>query len=243
MTNPPDDHEMAPVTRRSFVSMTGAFVGIGASNTVLAGDDRATLTAGSTAAYHSLAAAIGDRLDMEAVDVSVGPVSDDWDVAVTGRPTLSNQGPDAVGTDGWALLEQSPSVWRECLGTGAVQHQWRRDHPTELWIEADQDTPAETGRPLTPAPSPEVDGGSTPLVYGTRSYQYAQGQGGAGYYRVAPETLHAPASTTQAEATLPVRRVSYLHVSVDTRTEGAVTIFHREYEAATATLRAAPGPV
>lgn len=161
-------------------------------------------------------------------DAVRGLLDGDVDVYVSGRPTLAPGGePDdgverAVTPAGWAVLTHDDAEWRECLSRQAVRDRWAADAPVETWSETDWDSVAAVARPAgrdaragrrAARGRDDRDAAWTTLVRGTRSFQYARGRGGVGYYGVERDAITVePAGTAaRSENRTPLVRLGYVH--------------------------------
>lgn len=241
-------------SRRAVLRSGGAIAGVGALGSGVASgtedDDApdARVRIAATEPYLADARSIADALGAHAgLDVAVERASagdgvpEDVDVLVTGRP-VEERGDDAepavaVAVSGLAALD---GAWREPVDRATAAECWRDDEAVETWSEADAQAAAAAGGDSSDAlagstlsdgaasdAGAATDADATTLVRGTRSTQYARGEGGEAYYEVASDELRALPDDPDAvdEDATAVARLAFVHASAssDRSASGSAT--------------------
>lgn len=242
----------ADLSRRAFVLAGGAAAGVafgsaGGSASETGTGQRAVEVA-VTAPYRSSVREAVEAFERTASAPEVrlrpakaSPDADtDADVRISGRPTPEGSAEtttDAVA-DGWAALATPDGEWRECLGRQSLRERRTADAPVETWSETDWSSVGDLER------STLRTGGTAPstLVYGTRSYQYARGEGGVGYYGVDRDALETATgegvSALRSGGYSPVVRVGYRHATAAARDDEDVAALLRVHDRSTADVSA-----
>jgi len=239
--------DASPVSRRDFVRTAVAGAVLAGAGTAAGRSDPITVEASPV--YRQSARTLVDGYERDEGDPvlrlrSGENPSDGAALRVAGRPAdaagaAASQGDRltvAVTARGRGGLSLPEGEWRECLSPHAVGAHLADDVPVETWCESCW-TAVETVEPArSPTLAPEASGAppwsrtdATVLVHGTRSYQYSDGFGGVGHYRVESESLSitdAPGSTPPsgdaeptADSHVPVVRLEYLSVAADELTD------------------------
>lgn len=166
-------------------------------------------------------------------------LDEDLDVLVTGRPPSGSDFPGEYGVGvavhGSSTLARPDDAWRECLSRRTIRERMASETPVETWSETDwasarlarERGDATTG--CTQQSTAAAD--ATALVRGTRSYQYARGRGGVGYYEVASDDIHRKGGTRAEDAgsAVPLLRVGYVYADGEARDSERVGRFLRFY--------------
>lgn len=225
-------------SRRAVLRSGGAIAGVGVFGSGVAsgaeddGTPDARLRIAATEPYLADARSIADALGAHAgLDVAVeraapgAEVPEGVDVLVTGRP-VDERGEDAepavaVAVSGLAALD---GAWHEPMDRAAAAECWRADEAVETWSEADAQAAAAAGGDSSNAlaGSALADGAAsdagaatdaTTLVRGTRSAQYARGEGGEAYYEVASDELQALPDDPDVvgDGSTAVARLAFVH--------------------------------
>ena len=194
---------------------------------------------------------------------------DGADVHVSGRPrgSIDSGGPvRGAAIHGLAALSHAEREWRESLRTRELDERWAGDAPVETWFESDWERAASIGRAggtdETSTRETNTDGEasartdrdtgavSRTLIRGNRSYQYASGFGGVGYYEVARDAVEAispdpgagrgPSDRATrperaAKSRTPIVRVGYVRVDGESIGREGVRTFLRFYDRYAAT--------
>lgn len=233
-----DGSERNRLSRRAFVLAASTALGASTIGTARGTNREATrrVDVAATGPYRSTASDIASSARATDVDVRVRSSSadpleqlrdGDADVHVSGRPTLSADDPpvDTVGgvaISGWAALAHDETEWRECLSDRELRDHWTGSGPVVTWSETDWESVAAVDRTTGTERDPDgvepeldpVNGEPAVLVRGVRSYQYARGFGGVGYYGVNEDTIEEDLDLRRAEreSYTPVVKLGYLHV-------------------------------
>lgn len=203
------------LSRRAFVLASGAAVGTAVVGTASGADssgDRAVVAA--TEPYRGAVEAAADAVEEGGVRIAAGgdPVArlrdGDLDAYVSGRPTLGDAADLASRPTLAGRAALADASWCDCLDRGTVRERWAADRPVEAWSETDWETLAAVDQPAGAV------GDGVPVVRGPRSFQYARGRGGVGYYAPDRESLRVDVDARRSELT-PLVRIGYVHSAGD----------------------------
>lgn len=221
------------LSRRTFVaaggSAAGAVVGAGLASADDGDDSRVV---GATEPYVALVREAAASTGGVAVG-RVRDLEDPPDLRVSGRPGADAEVDELadVRVDGRASLANLGGRWRDALRPAAVREHWTADAPVEAWSEVTGDAHAGVGTTERPDAMDEV----TPLVRGTRAYQYARGRGGVGYYDVDGTAIRDAGQEDVGDGgdAVPIVRIAYVHARRDARSDDRLAAFLEEYGDAT----------
>lgn len=234
------------MSRRSFVLAAGAPLGVSvvgsAREPARAGTRQLDIAV--TAPYRAAVAELVQSSASPDTDVSIERRSagadphrrlrdGNIDVYVAGEPPESGEDvPERAVTTAvvdWGVLAHAEQEWRECLCRREVRDRWTDDQPVATWSETDWDSIDALARRRDSDPNAgerwaqrSRDGGApdwTALVRGTRSYQYANGHGGLGYYPVERDEIRPTTDGHRQDRYTPLVQLGYVQVDGTTHAQ------------------------
>lgn len=226
-------HDLS-LSRRQFVLASGVAAAPLASGSGAANRVGRRVIVGATAPYRPTVGPLarefeqstGSSVELRRTSARPGrALAGDLDVLVSGRPVSATdlRGGDAVGiaVAGWGTLARPDGEWRECLSGRELGE--RPASPVETWSETTWPSArvaSERRRDASECGQSVSDRETgTTLVRGTRSYQYARGHGGVGYYEVAADDVHRRENLRggDAGARVPLLRVGHVYADGEAR--------------------------
>lgn len=154
------------------------------------------------------------------------------------RERANENGVDVVGTQlplgGIAALGRTDGEWCRCLSDGG--HDAYEKGDAEIWSEIAADSLPDREQAALP------EEGSTALVRGVRSHQYAIGHGGVGCYEAAPSAFESLEKATDLDRLTPAVRLGFAYVDRAALDRDPVAAFARFQDASAIDVEHFPIP-
>lgn len=224
-----DDPGGIPLSRRTFVLAGGIAVTAGAAvgpGSVGASDEGDRVVVAATEPYLPAVRVAAETYEESPLSVRpAGEADREADLRISGRPIEDGEAARGIAVRGGAALAHAQDEWRECRCRSDLRDRWADDTPVETWSESGWSDVAALDRTASLDGAHATD---SVFVRGTRSYQYADGRGGVGYYGVDPTELNALPSDPDDHT--PLVRVEYLHFEEDALSSDGLASFLRHYD-------------